>query len=124
MAKEYVVMGAKLECKMGSASSKLVVLPQHRVQLGGKFKANIGDCKPMVNVPPFGMCKSMANPAVASATAANRGTLTPMPCTPMCSIWIGGKTDLLLDGMPALMNTDKTVCPLGASMIEVTDSGQ
>ena len=124
MAKEYVVLGAQLECKMGTAPSKLVVLPQHRVQLGGKPKANIGDCKPMVNVMPFGMCKSLANPAVAAATAAKYGTLTPMPCTPTCSIWIGGKTDLLLDGMPALLNSDKAVCPLGASMISITDSGQ
>ena len=124
MAKEYVVNGAKLECKMGSASSNLVVLPQHRVKLGGKFKANIGDCKPMVNVMPFGKCKSLANPAVAAATAAAKGKLTPMPCTPACSIWISGKPDLLLDGMPALMRGDKALCPLGASMISVVDSGQ
>ena len=124
MAKEYTVLGAQLKCPMGTAPSSLIVLPQHRVQLGGKFKANIGDCAPMVNVPPFGLCKSMANPAVAAATAANKGALTPMPCTPTCSIWIGGKTDLLIDGMPALMKGDKAVCPLGASMIEVKDSGQ
>jgi len=124
MSKEYVVMGAQLECTFGQAPSNLIVLPQHRVQLGGKFKANIGDCKPMVNVPPFAMCQSMTNPAVAAATAAAMGALTPMPCTPMCSIWIGGKTDVLLDGMPALMKGDKAVCPLGAGMIEVKDSGQ
>ena len=124
MAKEYTVLGAQLKCPMGTAPSSLIVLPQHRVQLGGKFKANIGDCKPMVNVPPFGLCKSLANPAVAAATSAACGTLTPMPCTPACSIWIGGKTDLLIDGMPALMKGDKAVCPLGASMIEVKESGQ
>jgi hypothetical protein len=124
MAKEYVVMGAKLECNFGSAPSNLVVLPVHRELLTSKLKANIGDAKPFVNVLPFGMCKSMANPAVASATASNRGTLTPMPCTPACSIWIGGKTNLLLDGMPMLMVGDIAVCPLGAGKIEVKDSGQ
>lgn len=124
MAKEYAVMGASLQCTMGSANQKLIVLPQHRVQLNNKFKANIGDCKPFVNVPPFGMCKSMANPAVAAATAAAMGVLTQMPCTPACAMWIGGKTDVLVDGMPALMKGDKAVCPLGAGMIEVKDSGQ
>jgi hypothetical protein len=117
-------MGAQLECTMGAAPSNLIVLPQHRVQLGGKFKANIGDCKPFVNVLPFGTCKSMANPAVASATAAAMGVLTQMPCTPTCSMWLGGKTDVLLDGIPALMTGDKAVCPLGAGMIEVKQSGQ
>lgn len=124
MSKEYVVMGAQLECTMGAAPSNLVVLPQHRVQLGGKFKANIGDCKPMVNVLPFGMCKSMTNPTVAAATAAAMGVLTQMPCTPVCAAWIGGKTDVLVDGMPALMKGDKAVCSLGAGMIEVKNSGQ
>ena len=124
MAKEYVVMGARLECPFGTAPSNLVVLPVRTVQLGGKFKANINDCAPFVNVPPFAMCKSMTNPAVASATAANRGTLTPMPCTPTCSVWIGGKPDLLIQNIPALMKGDKAVCPLGAGMIEVKESGQ
>lgn len=124
MGKEYVVMGARLECSMGTAPSNLIILPQHRVQLKGKFRGNIGDAKPMVNVLPFGMCKSMANPTVASATAAAMGALTPMPCTPACSVWIGGKTDVLVDNMPALLNTDKAVCPLGAGMITIKDSGQ
>jgi len=124
MPKEYVVDGAELECSMGSSSSNLVVLPVHRVKLTGKFKANIGDCKPIINVPPFGKCKSLANPAVAAATAANRGKLTPVPCTPTCSEWIPSKTDYLLDGMNPLMDTDNAVCPLGAGMIKITDSGQ
>ena len=124
MAKEYVVMGAKLECNQATAPSNLVVLPVHREMLTSQLKANIGDAKPFVNVLPFGLCKSMANPAVAAATSANRGTLTPMPCTPACSMWIGGKTDILLDGMPMLMVGDITPCPLGVGKIEVMDSGQ
>ena len=124
MAKEYVISGATLKCSMGDSTSKLVVLPTSRVKLKGKPKANITDCKPMVNVKPLGKCKSMINPAVAAATAAAQGKLQPMPCTPMCSIWIGGKTNDLVGKKPALMKGDKAVCPLGAGMIQVKDSGQ
>ena len=124
MAKEYAVAGATLECKWGDSKSMLKILPTRKIKVGGKGKANISDCKPFVNVPPFGKCKSMVNPAVAAATAAAQGKLQPMPCTPTCSIWIGGKTNDLVGGMPALMKGDKAVCPLGAGMIEVKKSGQ
>jgi len=124
MPKEYAVDGATLECKWGDSKSKLAVLPTSRVKVGGKCKTNITDCKPMVNVKPCGKCKSMLNPAVAAATAAAQGKLQPMPCTPACSIWIGGKTNDLVGKKPALMKGDKTVCPLGVGMIQVKDSGQ
>ena len=124
MGKEYAVMGAKLECDKGTAPSKLVVLPGRRMQVNGKFRANIMDCVPMTNVMPFGMCKSMTNPAVAAATAAANGVLTPQPCTPSCSIWLGGKTLVMVDNKPSLQKGDNAVCPLGAGMIEVKDSGQ
>jgi len=124
MGKEYAVMGAKLECDKGTAPSNLVVLPDRRLQVNGKLRAHILDCVPMTNVMPFGMCKSMTNPAVASATAAASGVLTPQPCTPTCSAWIGGKTLVLVSNKPSLLKGDKTVCPLGLGMIEVKESGQ
>ena len=124
MPREYVVDGATLVCNMSHTSSRLIVLPTRSILLRRKFKANIGDCIPMVNVMPFGLCRSLTNPAVASATAAANGRLTPRPCTPRCRIWIGGKTDVLIEGMPALLSGDKAVCPLGAGTIEVRQSGQ
>ncbi|MCL1809039.1 MAG: DUF4280 domain-containing protein [Clostridiales bacterium] len=124
MAKEYVYMGAKLKCPFGSAESKLMMTPQHRVQTGTKLKANIGDAKPFVNIMPFGQCKSMANPTVAAATAAAQGKLQPMPCTPVCTVWFGGKANQMVDKMPALMNDDKLMCSFGQGVIEIKDSGQ
>ena len=109
MGKEYVVSGAQLECTLGVAPSSLTVLPVHRVKLTKKLKANIGDCKGFVNIAPFGACK-ICSP--------------PKPCTPSCVMWMGGKTDLLLDGLPALLNTDKVVCMAGGGMISIKDSGQ
>ena len=52
MAKTYVVNGATLKCVLGAAPSTLTVLPVNRVEIGGKAKANIMDCKPMVNIKP------------------------------------------------------------------------
>jgi len=124
MAKEYVYMGATLKCPFGSAESKLMMTPQHRVQSSGKFKANIGDAKPMVNIMPFGTCKSMANPTVAAATAAANGVLQQMPCTPVTTIWIGGMANVRINNMPALTNKDKLLCTFGQGMITIKDSGQ
>ena len=118
-------MGATLKCPFGSATSKLMVVPPHRVGRGAKSKANIMDAKPMINILPFGMCKSMTNPAVAAATAAAGGALQQMPCTPLCTPpWIGGKPNVLVNKAPALMNKDRLLCTLGLGMIEIKDSGQ
>ena len=77
-----VSMGAMLQCAFGAAPSSLVVLPVNRVMGEGPPAANIMDHIPMVNIMPFGVCMSLANPTVAAATSAALGVLTPMPCIP------------------------------------------
>ncbi|MEK0435860.1 MAG: hypothetical protein RL369_1909, partial [Pseudomonadota bacterium] len=62
-----VCSGAMLKCPFGSAPSTMNVLPANRV-LSGAPSANIMDHVPMLNIPPFGMCNSLANPMVAAAT--------------------------------------------------------
>lgn len=73
-----VVMGANLQCSFGAAPSILSVLPD-KMTMATTPVANIMDYKPLVNILPFGTCMSLANPVVASATAAAFGVLTPMP---------------------------------------------
>jgi hypothetical protein len=120
---QQVCMGAMLQCSFGVAPSTLVVLPASRV-LTGTPAANIMDNKPMVNVPPFGMCQSMANPTVAAATAAALGVLTPMPCVPVTTApWIVGAPTVLIGNMPALNNTSKLMCNWGG-VIQITNPGQ
>ncbi|WP_438013824.1 DUF4280 domain-containing protein [Sorangium sp. So ce315] len=115
--------GAGLACSMGAAPSALLVLPQNRV-LATTPIANIMDNKPFVNVPPFGMCSSIANPAVAAATAAALGALTPVPCVPVTPApWVPGAVTVLVGEMPALDMNAKLLCTW-AGVISVTSPGQ
>jgi hypothetical protein len=123
MAKQ-VVNAALLKCSMGMAPGSLVVLPTHMVMCGDQPAANIMDHVPMLNIMPFGMCQSLANPTVAAATAAAMGVLTPMPCIPSTPApWIPGSPTVLIADMPALNDTSKCMCAW-AGVIEVTNPGQ
>ena len=118
-----VCMGATLQCSFGVAPSALVVLPQNRV-LTQTPAANIMDNKPLVNIMPFGMCQSLANPTVAAATAAALGVLTPMPCVPVTPApWIVGAPTALVGNMPTLNNTSKLMCVWGG-VIQILNPGQ
>lgn len=120
----FVCMGASLQCSFGAAPSSLVVLPANRVLTGGVPAANIMDHVPMLNVPPFGMCSSMANPTVAAATAAALGVLTPMPCIPVTPApWVPGAPTVLLANFPALDDQSKLMCAWGG-VIQINFAGQ
>lgn len=111
-------------CSFGVAPSSLIVLPQNRTMVGSMPAANIMDNKPVVNIPPFGMCTSLANPTVAAATAAALGVLTPMPCVPVIPApWVPGSPTVLIGNMPALNNTSKCMCAW-AGVISFTMPGQ
>jgi hypothetical protein len=117
-------MGAMLQCSFGMAPSSLVVLPVNRTQVGGSLAANIMDHVPMVNIMPFGMCMSIANPTVAAATAAALGVLTPMPCIPATAApWVPGSPTVLIGNQPALNNTSQCMCNW-AGVISVVNPGQ
>lgn len=120
---QQVCMGAMIKCTFGVAPGSLMVLPASMV-LTNVPDANIMDNKPMVNVLPFGMCQSLANPMVAAATAAALGALTPMPCVPMTMApWVPGSPTVLLGNMPALNNSSKLMCMWGG-VIGIDMAGQ
>jgi hypothetical protein len=117
-------MGAMMTCTFGLAPSSLVVLPTNKVITSDMPAANIMDHIPMLNIMPFGMCNSIANPMVAAATAAALGVLTPMPCIPMTmSPWVPGAVTVLLANMPALDNVSQLMC-MWAGVITFTNAGQ
>lgn len=114
--------GAVLTCPFGAAPSTLVVTPAKQVVTAMPIAA-IDDNKPMVNILPFGMCSSMANPQVAAATAAALGVLTPMPCIPVIPApWAPGSPTVLVGGVPALNQTSKAMCSWGG-VIQVVNPG-
>lgn len=119
-----VVMGAMIQCSFGLAPGSLTVLPANCVMAGGVPAANVMDYVPMVNILPFGMCNSMANPTVAAATAAALGVLTPMPCIPMTAApWMPGIPTVMIGKMPTLDDGSKCLCSWGGS-ISISMAGQ
>jgi hypothetical protein len=120
---QQVCGGALLKCSFGLAPAALNVLPLNGV-MGLAADANIADNKPMVNIPPFGMCTSLANPQVAAATAAALGVLVPMPCIPLTvAPWTPGAPTVLVGGQPALNEASKLMCMFGG-VIGITVPGQ
>jgi hypothetical protein len=109
--------GCLLKCSLGVAPSALNVLPINSV-FTTTPAANIMDNKPFLNILPFGMCTSPANPAVIASFGA------PAPCTPMIvSPWFLGAIDVIIGSAPAFNDQSKNICMFGG-MISVSFAGQ
>jgi len=118
-----VCMGGVMMCTFGMAPSSIVPTPKP-IMTSNMVAANIMDHKPLMNIPPFGMCMSLANPTVAAATAAALGVLTPMPCIPNTPTpWAPGSPTVLVENFPALNESSKLMC-IWAGVISITFPGQ
>jgi hypothetical protein len=114
---------ALLSCSFGAAPAMLSVLPVNHV-LVNLPAATIMDNKPLLNIMPFGVCSTPANPMVAAATAAALGVLTPMPCIPVTvAPWTAGNPAVLIGGLPALTDNSKLMCSWGGC-ISISFAGQ
>jgi hypothetical protein len=121
---QHVCNGATLACSFGIAPSTFVVLPVNRVLTSSQPAATIMDSVPLVNVMPFAMCVTPSNPAVAAATTAAAGVLTPVPCIPVTvAPWAPGDATVLEGGQPVLNNTSTLAC-LWGGVIQVVMPGQ
>lgn len=115
--------GGMMKCSFGMAPSSFIATPK-MVQTSYMDAGNIMDNKPFANVPPFGMCQSLANPTVAAATAAAMGALTPMPCIPaLPAPWVPGAPTVMVANLPALNDSSKLMCAYGG-VIQFTMAGQ
>lgn len=111
-----VVNTAICTCSFGTVPMVLPVSSQQTVMMGGMLSATIMDNK----CTTFGMCSNPANPAVAAATAAALGVLTPSACVPLTvAPWAPGAPTVLVCGKPLLNNTSKLMCTYGG-VIQVT----
>ena len=115
--------GAICKCSFGNAPCTLNVMPDRNMLAVGAPAATIMDSKAQ-NMPTFGMCSSMANPAVSAATAAAMGALTPQPCQPVITApWMPGSDSVIIGGAPALTNNSKAMCNW-AGVVEIVNPGQ
>ena len=117
-----VCQGAMLQCSFGAAPSTLMTKPRKEMA-SSMTGATIMDNIPLTNIMPFGMCSSMANPQVASATAAAWGVLTPMPCMPVIAApWAPGSPTVLFENEPALNDSSILMCNW-AGVIKIVNPG-
>lgn len=118
-----VIHGAVLKCSHGAAPGSLTVLPVSPGRTDEQPTATVMDFQPMLNVAPFGMCLTQANPQVAAATAAAQGVLTPQPCMPVITApWSPGSPVVTLDGQKVL-TADSTCSCMWSGTVEITNPG-
>lgn len=119
-----VSVGGTATCSMGTAPAPIRVTTQAKVLAGGKPAATIADCQGGSNIGPFGLCTSLANPAVAAATTAALGVLTPQPCMPVpAGTWIPKAPKVLVGGKPCLTADCQMMCAY-AGQISLIQPGQ
>ena len=110
-------------CSFGQNPSSFTATGAARIRAGKKPIGIISDGSAGVNIRPFGLCSSMANPQVAAATTAAMGVLTPQPCIPQTKSWIPMQGKVIVGGKPCLTPDCKCMCAYGG-VITVQSPGQ
>ena len=108
-AQSYVVEGATLACTLGGITNRLQIPINKNITINGKEQANIADHIGGMNIMSFGPCSR---------------AIPPLPCIMATgNMWVGGKPNVLVDGMPALLNTSVNLCLCGG-VISIINNGQ
>lgn len=111
-------MSAMCSCSFGVAPSTLMVLPVNKTLTSNKPAGTIQDHMPFVNIMPFGMCTSPANPMVIAELGA------PAPCIPMTmSPWIIGEPLVMIGNQPSLSSSSMLMCNW-AGVINISMPGE
>jgi len=105
----YVCNGLTMQCNCRSCSMSLIVLPDKQFFEEKQPAANIMDHAPLVNILPFGLCSSLSNPAVASATSAAQGVLTPSTLYPCNTGALGFRKNGYINQENARLNGIRSV---------------
>ena len=124
MSGPVLVSGGSLMCTFGTMPSVFTAMANPMVQIDGKPAATMMDNAPLTSIKPFGMCTSLANPAVAAATTAALGVLTPQPCLPVLpGPWVAGGQKIRSGGKALVCQGDCLMCAYAGS-ISIASSGQ
>jgi hypothetical protein len=115
-----VSTGAAVACTFGVAPAEFTA---SSMDASATTAAGVITDAALENIPTFGMCTSLANPAVASASATAGGILVPQPCVPQLSPWTPGSARVTLNGVSALDDTSQCMCTYGGA-ITVSFPGQ
>lgn len=120
----YVVAGAILSCSCGTQLTRLKIPFSHGVYIKEKPQLNIDDYLPGVNIINFGNCTNQLNPAVKNGKVDVEG-VQKAPCVPVITgPWVNGKSDVLIEGKPALLSPCTNTCMYAGSLIKIEDDGQ
>ena len=113
-----------VQCPMGVAPTPLMIPPKNMTKGFSLEVFTILDNKPFMNIIPFGVCKSLANPITAALTAAALGALTPGPCIPLTPApWMPGSPTVQVMGPPILNKDSKLICCFGG-VISIQFTGE
>jgi hypothetical protein len=112
-----VCTGALSMCPFGAAPGSLTFLPASMLMGPSGPMGACTDCIPFLNVSPFGVCMSMANPITAAQTAAAAGVLTPGACIPTpAGTWLPSKPTIVGKTGPTLTNDSTLICSFGGTI--------
>jgi Domain of unknown function (DUF4280) len=115
-----VCTGASLQCSFGTTPAMFAA---SGTQTSAGSPAGVVTDVAAANVPPFGMCMSLSNPQVATATTAANGTLTPQPCQPVLSPWSPGSVRVTIGEVGALDDSSQCNCTW-SGVVTVSAAGQ
>ncbi|MDR0630951.1 MAG: DUF4280 domain-containing protein [Holosporales bacterium] len=103
-----VLLNGLCQCTFGVAPAPFMVLPMNMTFFKNFPGATIMDHIPLLNIMPFGMCMSMANPMVAAAMGI------PMPCIPMTlAPWLPLSPTTMIKNFPILNSDSMAICNWG-----------
>jgi Domain of unknown function (DUF4280) len=120
-----VSAAATISCSMATPAVQvpLATTPKGTPVNAGTPAATIDDYVPLANIPSFGLCGAIDNPAVAAATAAKSGAFTPAPCTPAVNTpWTPGAAKVKIGGRPVLHQGCQAMCAWGG-LITISTPG-
>jgi hypothetical protein len=119
--RRLVVHEAKIRCSQGTIPSLLVVPSDSPATADNKPVARVADRVSKKNIITFGMCRSLQNPQVASATSAALGVLTPQPCIPATNQdWSPGAAFAVAHEVNVLSSDSTCRCDWGGT-IDILD---